>query len=403
MSNPLALVLLGAILLVVGRILARVARRASGNPDRLSVRVGSAMVGRNESQVRMSTNLPSTLRLRAGEGVRVRSLDEILSTLDRQGCLDSLPFMPEMADYCGCEFRVFKRFDKYNDYAYRTGMRHFKDAVLLEGVRCAGRSHGSCQALCQIIWKEAWLTRAEDRRPRRSAALEMESVASRVGDASAEHHVCTKDDLLRATQRAEVGGGLRFSCQATELKEASSALPWWDVRQYWRDYWSGNVRAAEMVRGFVFFLFSLALRVGGYRLLIGLYNRVQRIRGGDAYPRQGTLKKTPALALNLKPGELVRIKSHNEILATLDTNNRNRGLWFDAEMLKYCGGTYTVLGRVERVIDNKSGKMITLPNDCIVLEGVTNRGNYHRFNPRNEYLFWREIWLERSAGVLAGC
>jgi hypothetical protein len=106
--------------------------------------------------------------------------------------------------------------------------------------------------------------------------------------------------------------------------------------------------------------------------------------------------------VNLKPGELVQVKSYDDILATLDANNKNRGLWFDAEMVKYCGGTYAVLCRVETLIDNKTGRLIKLQNNCIVLDGVTNRGDYHGFNPRNEYLFWREIWLERVPAGLAG-
>src|SRR5215475_13657598 len=35
--------------------------------------------------------------LRPGEMIEVRSLPEILATLDERGCLDGLPFMPEMA------------------------------------------------------------------------------------------------------------------------------------------------------------------------------------------------------------------------------------------------------------------------------------------------------------------
>jgi len=342
------------------------------------------------------------LNLRVGDCVRVRSFDEILSTLDRGGCLDSLPFLPEMGDYCGREFRVSKRLEKYNDYVYRTGLRRMKNAVLLEGLRCNGESHGGCQALCQIIWKEAWLTRVAEKRPRQPNLLEASPTARLA------HSVCMKDDVLRATRGAPSGDELRFSCQATDVYKASSRLSWWDVRHYWRDLSSGNVSAPGLIGGFAFFLFSLVLRVvvlrvGGFRLLVGLYNRVQRIRGADPYPyRQGTLKRTPAREMNLTPGELVQVKSYDDILRTLDTNNKNRGLWFDAEMVKYCGGTYAVLCRVETLIDNKSGRMIKVQNTCIALEGVTNQGDYHGFNPRNEYLLWREIWLERVPVGLGG-
>ena len=100
------------------------------------------------------------LRLRVGERVEVRSAEEILASLDERGSLDSLPFMPEMLAFCGKRFRVFKRADKVNDIVERSGLRRMEDAVLLDEVRCDGAAHGGCQALCQILWKEAWLKRA---------------------------------------------------------------------------------------------------------------------------------------------------------------------------------------------------------------------------------------------------
>ena len=32
-----------------------------------------------------------------------------------------------------------------------------------------------------------------------------------------------------------------YVCQATQLPYATTDLAWWDVRQYFEDYWSGNV------------------------------------------------------------------------------------------------------------------------------------------------------------------
>jgi hypothetical protein len=91
----------------------------------------------------------------------------------------------------------------------------------------------------------------------------------------------------------------------------------------------------------------------------------------------------------------VRIKNKEEIISTLDINNRNRGMSFDAEMLKFCGRQARVLGRVERIIDEPTGKMRHLKNPCILLEGVVCPGDYHRVCPRSTYSYWREIWLER--------
>jgi hypothetical protein len=140
---------------------------------------------------------------------------------------------------------------------------------------------------------------------------------------------------------------------------------------------------------------------------IGLFNEYQdlskrflprslRIRDGRRYPFiEGSLRKTPAETLNLKPGELVRVKSKDEIASTLDMHNANRGMSFDGEMVRYCGRESRVLRRVEQIIDEKSGRMMRFKNPCIVLEDVVCTGAYHRQCPRGIYSYWREIWLER--------
>jgi hypothetical protein len=336
------------------------------------------------------------LNLRVGEIVEVRSKAEILRTLDENCRLDQLPFMPEMLKYCGQRFKVFKRIDKVNDTVERTGLRRMKNAVIFEAARCDGISHGGCQALCQIIWKEAWLKRIPANEAKGLPQFESSSTTNQQQRFQIEKSVCTDSDLLRVAKRSNSRGEELFSCQATEIKNASSYLSRWDIRQDIRDIWSGNVGIFEMIRAFFFWIFTALLRVGCYRALVALYNRLQNLRGGEAYPyRVGSLKNTPSCRLNLQPGELVQIKSHEEIVATLDTNNKNRGLWFDVEMVKYCGGVHRVLRRVNKIIDLKSGRLSNLPNSCIILEGVTTLGDYHRFYPQNEYPFWREIWLKR--------
>ena len=53
---------------------------------------------------------------------------------------------------------------------------------------------------------------------------------------------------------------------------------------------------------------------------------------------------------------------------------RNRGLWFDREMLPFCGGTYRVRQRVTRIIDEHDGRLLELNRDCVTLEGVVCSG-----------------------------
>ena len=166
-------------------------------------------------------------RLRPGEMVEVRSLPEILATLDERGCLDGMPFMPEMAKYCGHRFPVHRRVDKVWEYAHGTGLRRVRDAVLLKTLRCDGQSHGGCQAACELIWKEAWL------RP----------PGAHVSKASGAGH---RLDLDAHTQ-VSVDGERRYVCQMTEIIRASTQLSHRDSRHYWRDLMGGNVRLAPLL------------------------------------------------------------------------------------------------------------------------------------------------------------
>jgi hypothetical protein len=328
------------------------------------------------------------LDLRAGDFAEVRSREEILATLDRDARLDALPFMPEMFQYCGKRYRVFKRADKTCDTISNSGTRRLFHTVHLEGLRCDGQAHGGCQAFCLLFWKEAWLRRVpslSDAVPGATPLSEPISSASSVLPAER----CTEDAVLAAT-RAHPGASApseeRFSCQATELLRATSPLAWWDIRQYARDVRSRNIRLRDLLRG----------------VALGIFNSIQRRRGGTTYPyiRKGTNLKTPSAILNLRPGELVRVRPLQEIEQTLNRRRCNRGLLFDVEEVRYCGNTFRVLARAERIIDEKTGAMLSLSNDCIILEGATCVGDLsvgpnRLFCPRSIYPFWREIWLER--------
>jgi hypothetical protein len=324
------------------------------------------------------------LRLRAGEVVEIRTRDEILATLDENGRLDALPFMPEMLKYCGQRFKVFRRADKTCDTIEACASRRMKDAVHLEALRCDGGAHDGCQAGCLLFWKEAWLKRVERHV---TLAEYLRELSSRMRRQRRRHPSvtvgCTGERLVTATRVIAVTGETTYCCQSTELNKATTPLQWWDLTQYFRELRSGNVRLAEFIR------------------VIGLavFNALQRHTGGRVCPSiQGSLTKTPTSVMNLQAGDIVQVKTKEDIEGTLDTSRKNRGLLFDREMVKYCGGRYRVLRRVEKIIDEKSRKLIQLPRDCIVLDGVTCRGDVSRnrlFCPRSIYPYWREIWLTR--------
>jgi hypothetical protein len=321
------------------------------------------------------------LNLRAGEMVEVRSEGEILATLDQNGELDSMPFMPEMLQFCGRRFKVDKVAVKTCDTIGWTGMYQVRNAVHLEGTRCDGRGHGGCQAGCSIYWKEAWLRRVETGNPPDPPP----NGAPR----------CTVATLREATRKLageSPASDECFSCQATELRRAApTPIPPWDARQYVRDVRSGNTSWMAMVSSVCIGAFN-EFQDASRRLL----PRMLQIRGGRRFPIiEGKLKRTPQQTLDLLPGELVRVKSREEIIATLDANNRNRGMSFDVEMLRYCGREARVLRRVDQIIDEKTGRMLRMKTPCIVLQDVCCTGAYHRCCPRGTYAYWREIWLER--------
>ena len=96
-----------------------------------------------------------------GDLVEVLSPQEILATLDEHGELESLPFMPEMLQFCGKRFHVDKVAVKACDTITNSGMYRMHNAVHLSNIRCDGSAHGGCQAACNIYWKDAWLRRIE--------------------------------------------------------------------------------------------------------------------------------------------------------------------------------------------------------------------------------------------------
>jgi hypothetical protein len=316
---------------------------------------------------------------RVGDAVEVRRLDEIMATLDRNGELDGLPFMPEMVPYCGGRLTVGKVAHKVCDTVSKSGMRRMTGAVHLAETRCDGAAHGGCQAACLMYWKTAWLKKVDPSSP-----------PSAPGGPPTAPAV-----LVEASRREPVDGGERYRCQATELARAApQRLRLRDLRQYVQDVRSGNASVLWVLRAF----------------LVGVYNQLEgRIRRRlpdslkDLGPRQwgaiqGRPGPTPTGRIDLRPGELVRIRSRQQVAETLDERHLNRGMGFDAEMARFCGQTGRVARRVDHIIDEGSGRMLTMKEPCVVLEGLVCEGAYNASCPRSITPYWREIWLERTDG-----
>src|ERR1700730_8345336 len=347
------------------------------------------------------------MTLQVGDWVEVRSKAEILRSLDSNGRLEKLPLMPEMFEYCGQRFQVYKRAHKTCDTVNPSSAgRRLTNAVHLE-LRCDGKAHGGCQTACLIFWKEAWL------KPVNEATTGKASLPDDTHrrDKPIDETGCTEEIVWTSacTRDPQSKDGKRYFCQATELPDFTAPLQWWDMRQYVEDYTSGNLTMGRLVRGFIYASYSILARKNKFGIGVPfrwLYDQFQALVGGVPYPRRdGAIPAdhpTPHCSLDLQPGELVRVKSYPEILATLNTGTlKNGGMMFDAELVPYCGRVYRVKARVERFLSEKTGRMMSLKTPPVILDGVWCQARYSYFRmgcPRCLYSWWREIWLERVNG-----
>jgi hypothetical protein len=316
-------------------------------------------------------------RLRAGDVVEVKSAGEILATLDDHGMLGGLPFMPEMLRYCGRRLIVDKRAEKICDTIYPVASRRLPDTVILGSLRCDGSGHDGCQADCRLFWKDAWLRRVTPQTPPPTAATNDNGGRDELAQLLARNTTFMTEIDNRAVTR--------YRCQNTELFRASQPLRVWDPRAYVRVYRAGNVGLFRFLRVLARAAVEEPMRK------LGLTPRVYVAGTSSGAGRQA--------GLGLQPGDLVQVKSKEEIIATLDSKGKNRGLFFDREMLPYCGGTYRVKQRITRFIDDRrGGEMIELKSDCVTLDNVICSGELSPvrwFCPREIQSFWREIWLRR--------
>jgi hypothetical protein len=310
--------------------------------------------------------------MRAGDRVELRSPAEILATLDPQGSLEGVPFMPEMLEFFGRAFTVEARVERACDTIAYTGPRRLADTLLLDDLRCNGSAHAGCGTQCRLYWKEAWL-RPEGSEPRVSDEVDREALLQLRQLATANVHAAD------STPESPT-----FRCQATELIRASEPVGWYRVL---RELRSGNVGLWSWMRVTA----RIILDEIGQRLGLFRYEPFgdQELKGRRSFVDPD--------ARTLQPGELVRVRTKREIRDTLAENGKNRGLWFDREMVPYCGHTARVRSKVERFIDEGSGKLVELESDCYILDGVVCGGQLSEnrwFCPRALYPWWRESWLQ---------
>jgi len=97
----------------------------------------------------------------------------------------------------------------------------------------------------------------------------------------------------------------------------------------------------------------------------------------------------------LMADDWVRVRSKNEILATLDNWKELKGNAFLENMWQYCGTTQQVLISMTRFFDERD-YTVKKCDGLILIKGVMCEGTpvFGRCDRRCHY-FWREEWLEK--------
>ena len=128
---------------------------------------------------------------------------------------------------------------------------------------------------------------------------------------------------------------------------------------------------------------------------IGILNIINKIfKYKNKISKESSSRKSNII---LKPGDVVIVRSKEEILDTLDEDNKTEGCAFMDEMWQYCNTKQNVLKKVEYFFDERNSKFYKAQN-TVLLEGVHCSGKLSKLMPscdRSCYFFWKEEWLKK--------
>jgi len=143
----------------LGKVLGFVADRLMGKAKPLLLSATPFAAASSGDVATKSRQHEEELNLQPGEWVEVKSQVEILCTLNADGRINGLAYIPAMSAFSGQRFRVFKRMQTM--YQEESGnVRRLRNTVLLDGVHCDGLLM-RCDRACFFYWREAWLRRVD--------------------------------------------------------------------------------------------------------------------------------------------------------------------------------------------------------------------------------------------------
>ncbi len=142
-----------------------------------------------------------------------------------------------------------------------------------------------------------------------------------------------------------------------------------------------------------------SFRIRRRMLKLALFRLKERLRKPLALKKQSQISNTDfsteKSTTPLKPGDMVRVRPYYEIQRTLDEKGFYKGMLFIDEMVRYCGKTFKVFKRVNKLLMHRDKKMQKCRH-VVLLEGVL----CHGYGPdidcdRTCFFFWKDAWLEK--------
>jgi len=106
-------------------------------------------------------------------------------------------------------------------------------------------------------------------------------------------------------------------------------------------------------------------------------------------------RKSPKFA----SGELVRIKSRENISKLIQPTNKLDGFLFMDQMWNYCGNMYPVLKLVDSIFNEHQKRTFRPRANIYILENILCDGNVEQFQSKCDhacFLLWHEDWLEKA-------
>ena len=98
------------------------------------------------------------------------------------------------------------------------------------------------------------------------------------------------------------------------------------------------------------------------------------------------------------PGEVVNVKSREDISQLLNNENKLDGFLFMEQMWQFCGSTYPILKVVKSIFNEHKKRTYRPTANIYILDHILCDGNVSQFQFTCDhacFLLWHEDWLEK--------